>query len=294
MRIFGFVLSAAVLHVVVLALTLDNNNSKAEEFVVGVALVQRQSHPFVAIADVPSGGQELLPSADSKEAPMAEEQKSDLPARTQELSSQPIRQEMPAEVNPRPLESKEMFPDVAAEAPTQFVQRQQQLLPSPEPADIPSPDKTSASLLEQVDLPAIDADPAADILSAPQPFLPEQGPLMSTKPQAVDGVENIREPGVVQVAAQPRYGYTPAPAYPGIARRRGWEGTVEFKVRVLISGDVGEVKLERSSGYRTLDDAARRAIKRWRFDPAIRTGRVVESWVVVPVHFVLDAQMHSR
>ncbi len=293
MRIFGFVLSAVVLHVVVLALTLDNNMPQAEGSVVGVALVQRQLDPFVAITDVPSGGQELK-LTESQEAPLAGEQKSDLPARTQEFVNQPTRQEMPAEVDPRPLESEELFLAVADEAPTQPVQRQQQLLPSPEPVVTPSPDNTSAPFLEHVDLPIIDPQSAAETLSATRTSLAEQSPLKSATSQADAGTEDVRESIVVQVAAQPRYGYTPAPAYPGIARRRGWEGTAELKVRVLASGDVGEVKLESSSGYRSLDAAAHRAIKRWRFAPASRAGRDVESWVVVPVHFVLDAQRPSR
>lgn len=89
--------------------------------------------------------------------------------------------------------------------------------------------------------------------------------------------------------AQPRYGYHPPPSYPRLARQRGWQGIVEYEVKVLSSGAVGELVLKTSSGYKNLDDAARSAIAKWRFNPATRSGVPLESWVVVPVSFILGA-----
>jgi protein TonB len=94
---------------------------------------------------------------------------------------------------------------------------------------------------------------------------------------------------VVSQQARPRYGHHPPPPYPQIARRRGWQGTVEYEVQVLRSGAVGDLQLRTSSGHKSLDEAARRAIIRWRFTPATVDGNAVESWVVIPVSFVLDA-----
>jgi protein TonB len=48
------------------------------------------------------------------------------------------------------------------------------------------------------------------------------------------------------------------------------------------------VAIERSSGSRTLDDAAREHIlAAWRFHPAMRDGHAIEAWALVPVQFNL-------
>lgn len=79
------------------------------------------------------------------------------------------------------------------------------------------------------------------------------------------------------------------PDYPPDARRKGDEGTVHVRVRVLASGEVGEARIQRSSGFRTLDEAAVAATMRSRFRPAQNAaGAAVDSWVVVPYRFVLQ------
>jgi len=50
-----------------------------------------------------------------------------------------------------------------------------------------------------------------------------------------------------------------------------------------------QVMIERSSGSRALDDAARKhVLAAWRFHPAMRDGHAIEAWAVVPVRFNLD------
>jgi protein TonB len=88
-------------------------------------------------------------------------------------------------------------------------------------------------------------------------------------------------------AQSPRYGYRREPRYPHVAVRRGYEGTVLLKVRVLDSGRVDRVEIEESSGYRILDKAALEAVKTWRFTPARRGGTKVVSWALVPITFKL-------
>jgi protein TonB len=83
------------------------------------------------------------------------------------------------------------------------------------------------------------------------------------------------------------YGSNPPPPYPATARRRGWEGKVLLRVEVSARGDVLNVTVEQSSGYDTLDDAARQGAFRWRFRPARLNGRPVPGEVRIPVHFNL-------
>lgn len=82
------------------------------------------------------------------------------------------------------------------------------------------------------------------------------------------------------------------PAYPGEARRRGWEGTVVLDVEVLPAGDTGRIVVARSSGHSILDDAAMDAVRHWRFRPArTASGQQLEKRcnVTLPINFVLRA-----
>ncbi len=59
---------------------------------------------------------------------------------------------------------------------------------------------------------------------------------------------------------------TPPPTYPERARRAGHEGIVELEVLVDDRGRVQEAIVVSSSGFESLDDAARAAVVRWRFE----------------------------
>ncbi len=92
--------------------------------------------------------------------------------------------------------------------------------------------------------------------------------------------------GVVR-QAEPAYDLNPAPEYPRLARRRGWQGTVLLAVEVKADGTVGAVSVRTSSTYALLDEAALEAVGQWRFTPGTKDGLPVAMEVLVPVHFVL-------
>jgi protein TonB len=81
----------------------------------------------------------------------------------------------------------------------------------------------------------------------------------------------------------------PPPGYPPRARRRGWEGRVLLEVTVGPDGRPAAVRVIDSSGFRVLDRAARRAVRRWRFRPATANGRPTESALRVPIRFDLQS-----
>ena len=89
------------------------------------------------------------------------------------------------------------------------------------------------------------------------------------------------------VEAVPEYRKNPAPPYPRIARRRGYEGTVILEVLVGPDGKAEEVRLFRSSGYPILDRAAESSVKKWLFRPGKKGDQTVAMWVKVPVRFKL-------
>jgi periplasmic protein TonB len=88
--------------------------------------------------------------------------------------------------------------------------------------------------------------------------------------------------------ARPNYATNPKPPYPLMARRMGVEGMVVLRVFVREDGRVGEVAVSQSSGFKLLDQSALKTVRdRWRFLPARLDGEPVESWVEVPIRFVL-------
>ncbi len=88
----------------------------------------------------------------------------------------------------------------------------------------------------------------------------------------------------------PMYRTNPKPEYPALARRMGHTGVVRLKVRVLGDGTVGGISIEKSSGSPVLDVAALDAVKEWTFVPGRWLGFPTPMWVMVPIHFSLDAE----
>ncbi len=110
----------------------------------------------------------------------------------------------------------------------------------------------------------------------------------SGEPLAALATETGSPGHVVFSEALPRYDINPLPEYPEAALRRGQQGTVQLEVLVLTDGRVGGVNLVTSSGFKSLDREAQKAVRRWTFEPATSLGGVVESRVVIPVDFVLE------
>ncbi len=93
-------------------------------------------------------------------------------------------------------------------------------------------------------------------------------------------------PGPVSRGAAP-LGRNRVPVYPERARARGWEGRVLLRVEVTADGRAAAVSVAHSSGHSVLDRAARDAVRRWRFTPAMKAGVRSASTVTIPVRFVL-------
>ena len=88
--------------------------------------------------------------------------------------------------------------------------------------------------------------------------------------------------------AIPQYGSNPLPVYPSLARKMGHEGVVLLAAEILSDGRVGQLVVKKSSGFRTLDQSALDAVRRWKFIPAKWMGQAVSAWVDVPVKFRLS------
>lgn len=77
----------------------------------------------------------------------------------------------------------------------------------------------------------------------------------------------------------------PSPNYPLDAKRKNIQGKVLVQVTVKSDGSAKEVIIARSSGYKSLDEAAIEAVRQWRFIPARKGSQSVQANVIVPVEF---------
>ena len=75
--------------------------------------------------------------------------------------------------------------------------------------------------------------------------------------------------------------------YPEEAKRNGIEGTVRLRITVDFEGKVTEVKILNGPGY-GLDEAAREALRRFKFKPAMKAGEAVSTTITYNYTFLLD------
>lgn len=158
-------------------------------------------------------------------------------------------------------------------------------------------------------LPAVAAEPSqGNTLPAPQPPDPVEGapveegdggvfvlPDAPATPPAVaaeapgpagTGTEaGAPDLGMGAVDTQPVPVRHPQPTYPRRALRQGLSGEVVVRALVGTDGRPRQIEILRSSAHRELDDAALQAVRRWRFDPAMRDGQPVAQTVHVPFAF---------
>ena len=134
-------------------------------------------------------------------------------------------------------------------------------------------------------LPAFAQDPATQSEKLPKPKpveAPPAPPVAAPAPPAPPAPAPVTPP-----SANAAYLKNPAPEYPQMALRRGWEGTVLLRVEVLASGKPGQIQVQKSSGRQALDAAALAAVKRWSFVPAKQGDVAQAGWVSVPIDFKL-------
>jgi TonB family protein len=86
------------------------------------------------------------------------------------------------------------------------------------------------------------------------------------------------------------YRENPPPRYPTKARVLGIEGTVRLLVTIDPQGNPVSVEIHEESGSYRLDEAARRAVRNWKFVPAKDNGQPVRSKTIVPVTFSLEGR----
>lgn len=79
-----------------------------------------------------------------------------------------------------------------------------------------------------------------------------------------------------------------APTYPAMSRRQGEVGVVLLRVELSETGHVANARVQASSGFDRLDEAALAAVRTWRCNPATRNGQAVRATALQPFNFVIQ------
>ena len=126
-----------------------------------------------------------------------------------------------------------------------------------------------------IDLPTATKGPTTALVVSdkPRPVAPPPPPKTVKKAPEID----------------PKFKRRFQPDYPPTSRRLGEEGSVVLQVLVGTDGKVQDGKVQTSSGFPRLDEAAlKHALRAWRFTPGTEDGKPVTAWHSVKVTFRIE------
>ena len=144
--------------------------------------------------------------------------------------------------------------------------------PPPPPKNLPPPPPAYVPPAEiQVAAPS-PVNAIAAVSNTPLPVAPP-----SPSPLPVQSTPQPASPPV-QTSAVISASSCEKPDYPSASKRLEEEGTVQLKFLVGVDGKVIESAIEKSSGFRRLDEAARAGLSKCQFKPATLDGKPQQSW----------------
>jgi len=198
------------------------------------------------------------------------------PAAVQRTSpAAPVEPPTPPLPRQRPVAPRQPPPRSAAVAPVIPAE------PSPQPPPLVAP-STAAR-----DVPAVEATPA-QASTPPRAASEGSPPPTSAAAQAPPRPPPAAADAVVPPHTHAAHLHNAAPAYPALSRRLREQGRVLLDLLILPDGTVGEIAVQRSSGFGRLDQAALDAVRRWQYVPARRGDRAIAMRYVQPVVFALE------
>jgi len=157
-------------------------------------------------------------------------------------------------------------PPVVKSAPAQPLQPPQAPQPAPTielPAvTTPAPSNAGLTVSPTAPLPTAAAPAAAPAATAPA----AAAPVRATAPAPT------------RTAAGVNVNQCEKPEYPSASRRLEEEGTVALRFLVGVDGKVIQSEVEKSSGFKRLDEAARAGLSKCQFRPALVDGKPEQAW----------------
>jgi protein TonB len=155
--------------------------------------------------------------------------------------------------------------------------------PEPTPTKTPPPQTPLPTFVPPAVTAAVSAPPNAIAAVSPAPApaetTPSAAPAASPAPVA-------RAP--VRTAAGVNMAQCQKPEYPSASRRMEEEGTVTLRFLVDTDGKVIQAEIEKSSGYKRLDEAARAGLSKCQFKPAMADGKAEQAWASIKYTWRLE------
>jgi protein TonB len=153
-------------------------------------------------------------------------------------------------------------------------------------------------IIEQVEEEDTKPPPPPPVLDKPPPpFVPPPEIAITTEAPVSQNV--ITTQSKAPVAPKPVAAVVPPrsnpkrpvtqPEYPPSSKRAGEEGVVVLQLYVKEDGRVGDAKVEKSSGFPKLDEAAlKEALRNWKLLPATQDGKPLAMWYSFRVVFKIE------
>lgn len=165
------------------------------------------------------------------------------------------------------------------------------MIDAPRPLDVKDPVPLPlVKAVAQINLPRIDI-PVVAVMETQAPAVaaaPAPAPQTEMKPLAPDAPAPAASGDSAPLVDASAAGNA-KPVYPRASKALGEQGVVVLEVLVTQEGTVGEIRVDRSSGYGRLDESALRAVRQWHFIPAQQGGRRVSMWYRQPITFDLKS-----
>ncbi len=143
----------------------------------------------------------------------------------------------------------------------------------------------------------VELPPPPKVDYVPPPIEPPSKPLFNVAVDAVAPERAISEVNaeptrvaqkVLPTSAKPFQGGLSAPAYPSDSKKLGEEGAVGLALYLNEAGRVQEARVETSSGFPRLDDAAvKHATRSWKFEPCTDDKKPIACWHKIKFRFQL-------
>lgn len=168
--------------------------------------------------------------------------------------------------------------------------------PPPPPPAQPAPKTTPPPVPAVVPTPAMDLPVAAATTPAlgltgappaPPSALPATSPALASAPAPVAAAPS-RSPAPARTAAGVNINQCEKPEYPSASRRLEEEGTVALRFLVGVDGKVIQSEVEKSSGFKRLDEAARAGLSKCQFRPALVDGKPEQAWASIKYTWRLE------
>lgn len=151
--------------------------------------------------------------------------------------------------------------------------------PPPPASPLPAPPvKTPPPVPPTVAPPMVPLPPSPNAVTvAPAPAVP----AVTAVPPAAAPAAPVSRGEPVRTAAGVNAANCEKPEYPSASRRLEEEGTVHLRFLVGVDGKVIQSEVDKSSGFKRLDEAARAGLAKCQFRPATVDGKPEQAWASI-------------